>query len=356
MSGYIHHLQWSVASRDQMVSRLAETWGAEVVAGRELESVLRLGSTLILLSEKQQEPLSWSPSLSYPYLQCCQGKVCPHTQSVFNICLEVEDVPGTVDRMEREGSRLVMAPHSITSSLGRVDCAVVSSPCENVLHSLVNTRQYRGVFLPGFSPVTAPSLSSSLSPSLKQLDHLTYVCRAGQSQEILEWYRNTCGMQTFLINPSQASDVVDVEGEAGLRLRVGEWLGEWLCREVGGEIPPPSPPTSTTSSHHQMNNFKLVLAEPLGEGGHVNRRVVTSKPPTVPTTNVPSQVPAAKSRPRGSTYRPLHRRHSAGRLCPLREGSGVQETSYCLLQSGNTGDRIGQTLLQSKSFISIGRI
>ena len=102
------------------------------------------------------------------------------------------------------------------------------------------------------------------------MDHLTYVCRAGQSKEILEWYCLTCGMETFIINPSQGTDMVEVEGEAGLRLRVGEWLGEWLCREVGGEIKPLSSP----SSHHQhRNNFKLVLAEPLGEGGHVNRRV-----------------------------------------------------------------------------------
>ena len=107
MPGYIHHIQWSVANRAQMVSRLAETWGAEVVAGRELETVLRLGSTTFLVSQKQQEEEGERPSSpsspSYPYLQCCQGKVCPHSQSVFNICLEVEDVAGTVERMEREG-------------------------------------------------------------------------------------------------------------------------------------------------------------------------------------------------------------------------------------------------------------
>ena len=192
---------------------------------------------------------------------------------MFNICLEVEDVAGTVERMEREGSRLVMPGRSISSSLGRVETAVVSSPCENVLHSLVNTSQYQGVFLPGFSPVTSPSSPSpspQLTPGLKQLDHLTYVCRAGQSQAILEWYSKTCGMETFLLNPSQpGSEVVEVEGEAGLRLRVGEWLGEWLCREVGGQISPPLP------SQQHLNSFKLVLAEPLGQGGHVNRRVAT---------------------------------------------------------------------------------
>ena len=60
-----------------------------------------------------------------------------------------------------------------------------------------------------------------------------------------------------------SSEVMEVEGEAGLRLMVGEWLSEWLCREVGGEI---------EDTGHQ-NSFKLVLAEPLGREGHVSRRV-----------------------------------------------------------------------------------
>ena len=108
--------------------------------------------------------------------------------------------------------------------------------------------------------------NASRETGLTYLDHLTYVCRQGQSQAILDWYHNTCGMETFIINPSQGSEVIEVKGEAGLRLMVGEWLSEWLCREVGGEV---------QDTEHQ-NDFKLVLAEPLGKEGHVNRRVYTS--------------------------------------------------------------------------------
>ena len=278
MTGYLHHIQWSVANKDEVVRLLTDTWGGQALCQRDLETVVRLGSTLFLVSEKQPEAArtsSSSTSSSYPQLQCCHGSVCHHSQAVFCICLEVEDVAGLVERMVDQGSRLVIASHSITETdLGRVECAVVTSPCENVLHSLVNTKHYRGVFLPGFTPVSSPSPSpSQLRPGLGQVDHLTYVCRAGESQDILQWYSLTCGMQTFVINPSQASDVVDVEGEAGLRLRVGEWMEEWLCREVGGEIPPPPSPVTSQSSHQHRTNFKLVLAEPLGEGGHVNRRV-----------------------------------------------------------------------------------
>ena len=102
---------------------------------------------------------------------------------------------------------------------------------------------------------------------LTHLDHVTLVCRPGQSGHILDWYRDTCGMQTFVIKPGQASQL-EVEGEDGLRLVVGSWLTEWLCREVGGHIQRPGQP---------HNNFKLVLAEPLGRTGHVTRRVLSSQ-------------------------------------------------------------------------------
>ena len=56
---------------------------------------------------------------------------------------------------------------------------------------------------------------------------------------------------------------VEVGGEAGLRLKVGAWLGEWLCRETG----------ATIGQEGEERNFKLVLAEPLTEGGsgHVDK-------------------------------------------------------------------------------------
>ncbi len=33
-----------------------------------------------------------------------------------------------------------------------MDYAVVTSPCDNVIHSLINTSRYTGLFLPGFLP------------------------------------------------------------------------------------------------------------------------------------------------------------------------------------------------------------
>ena len=98
---------------------------------------------------------------------------------------------------------------------------------------------------------------------LTYIDHITYVCRAGESDKILDWYHNTCGMTRFKLSPSEDDkEGVTVDGEAGLRLKVGEWLSEWLCRETG-----------VTCNSDKQKDFKLVLAEPLTDNtqGHVNR-------------------------------------------------------------------------------------
>ena len=97
-----------------MVTQLTEIWGGQAHCERELETVVRLGSTLILVSEKQQGEVRryCSPGPCYPYLQCCHGTVCKHSQAVFNICLEVGDVPGTVERMERQAEWITLGPRS----------------------------------------------------------------------------------------------------------------------------------------------------------------------------------------------------------------------------------------------------
>ena len=51
--GYIHHLQWSVASVEATVTALTRHWGGRRVASRRGEVVIQLGRATILLSEKQ---------------------------------------------------------------------------------------------------------------------------------------------------------------------------------------------------------------------------------------------------------------------------------------------------------------
>lgn len=261
MIGYIHHLQWSVSNFDDVIKTLTEHWAGQIIARRNNEIVIKIGAALMLVSEKHCDAIS---SISeYPYLQCCLGHRCPHKDSVFNICLEVEDVAEVCARMEKNGSSIIIPTTSVTSKEGSITYAIVTSPCDNVLHSLVNTYHYRGVFLPGFSEFENDQTSSHSDAGLSHIDHITYVCHYGESNKILDWYRNTCGMTRFKITSTEAEDGIEVDGDAALRLKVGEWMSEWMCRENGVR----------SGEGSNERNFKLVLAEPLCEKreGHVSK-------------------------------------------------------------------------------------
>jgi uncharacterized glyoxalase superfamily protein PhnB len=92
------------------------------------------------------------------------------------------------------------------------------------------------------------------------MDHVTYVCRNSQSNDILKWYKTCFGMQPFQIMPSsdvdnignEKSDVddaetkekrefklasIDIGDEVGMKMTVGEWITSWLCREEGVQFP-----------------------------------------------------------------------------------------------------------------------
>ena len=243
------------------MASLTSNWGGRLVSRRSGEVVVKIGGCLMLVSDKNGVSEAVTGP-EYPRLKCCHGRVCPHTEAVFNIGLEVGDVEAAVSRMRGRGTRVIVPPTSLASDQGEVTWAVVSSPCDNIIHSLVNTSQYRGRFLPGFEDVSEAESEGAVT-GLSYIDHVTYVCRRGESETILAWYRDTCGMTRFSLAGETEQAGFEVAGDAALRLKVGEWVSEWMCRETGVRA----------DTGNKERDFKLVLAEPLADDsmGHVNK-------------------------------------------------------------------------------------
>ena len=246
MRSYIHHVQWSVADVGACVAKLRREYGMRLVAVREAgdqsEAVMRSGPVTFLVSPSSDLMVGEERG-AYPLLS--SGR--PSTDTVFNICLAVNNVTDAWERMVGAGARSLIRPRVIRDLEGEVEMAAVTSPCDNVIHSLVNTDNYKGVFLPGFSAFEDTEVRAEAGDLVTSIDHVTYVCHAGDTERILAWYRECCGMQRFLITEDEDPEVGLVVPDVGMRLSVGEWVTEWLCREEGV----------------QGDNFKLVLAEPL---------------------------------------------------------------------------------------------
>jgi len=284
MPGSIHHVQWCVSDLDRTCDKLTSSYGFRATferTDRNREVLVEQGSVRFLITERGPPPRSNSSSIDtldtaknnendnkacteYPWILCkCRNAAEHTTDSVFNVVLEVGDVDLTLDAMRSHGSVALQDTKTLTTSDGALTVAIVTSPCDNVIHTLVNTKHYSGQFLPGFKPVVHNRQFNGEQQQQQQqqfgsdikLDHLTYVCRPGESRHILDWYKTCCGMERFIVDTEDdlESGIV-IKDEAGMRMMVGEWLSEWLCREEGVEA---------TDS-----NFKLVLAEPLHDHPH----------------------------------------------------------------------------------------
>ena len=238
------------------VAKLRGEYGMRMVAVREagdnIEAVMRSGSVTFLVSPASDLVVKEQGGACYPLLS--SGR--PHTDTVFNICLAVESVTAARERMVGAGARDLCGPRVIGDEEGEVEMAAVTSPCDNVIHSLVNTDHYSGVFLPGFRAYEDTDVRAEVSDLMTSIDHVTYVCGEGDTERILAWYRECCGMERFLITEDEDPEEGVVFTDMGMRLSVGEWMTEWLCREQGV----------------QGDTFKLVLAEPLPDNteSHVN--------------------------------------------------------------------------------------
>ena len=268
MPGYIHHVQWCVKDLEVAARSLVEGYQFCLIASREgknVESVLQSGEICFLLSQRTDDTHPDDLVDCYPWLRCkCRNNPTHEIDSVFNVCLEVADVDKTYKNMTDKGSVILHPLTTITTTEGSIRYAVVTSPCDNVIHSLVNTQDFNGVFLPGFyAPETVSEIRELETSMLTHIDHLTYVVNEGGAAHVLAWYRECCGMERFQITADEEPEVGTVFDDVEIKLNAGDWMSEWLCHEDG----------VMWQDEQESRNFKLVLAEPLADStkSHIHR-------------------------------------------------------------------------------------
>ena len=296
MESFIHHIEWCVKDVNESTNNLITQYGFELIAERHLfanrsindgndkisiqQKVVQSGSSVFLLTQNDSDDSfdEYKQSdTSYPILSCCSSKRNHRRDTVFNVCLEVKNIDACIERIiktqsnyERDNSVLIPPITIECENNSRLRYSVIQSICGNIIHTLIESKEYRQhrnlPFLPGFHHVQNRNLITEKfnrfnignKPLTSYIDHVTYVCCEGQSKSILRWYKDCFGMERFLIDSRETveDDGIEIGQEVGMRLTVGEWISSWMCREEGVRF------DSSQCSNEKMN-FKLVLAEPL---------------------------------------------------------------------------------------------
>ncbi|XP_033113412.1 4-hydroxyphenylpyruvate dioxygenase-like protein [Anneissia japonica] len=167
------------------------------------------------------------------------GEDKQHIDSVFDVAFHVQNVEKSFEKAVDGGAQPVCEPTMIEDEQGVVAIASVRSCVGDVVHTLLNTKNYKGIFLPGFSEHVQYSHQEDdhavrrIGQNVQvHFDHVTYACPIGGTEKILQWYENCFGMKRLKINSNED----DEEGfvvrgdDVGMRLKAMEY---WRCNETG---------------------------------------------------------------------------------------------------------------------------
>lgn len=202
----MHHVEFGVRNGEEFVRKFTKQYKFELAATRKTahlrQWVLKSGIATVLLTQQDSSGacdvqdkycVGWLP---VNYKEDSRGFSC-QIDSVFNVALKVKSLMQVLDKFSRSGVSILKPATKLSDKFGSISFAVVKSCVGNVVHTLIDDSNYKGIFLPDFEADKNFSGSSEL---VSHFDHVTFACACGDSGRILDWYAHHFGMRRFLIN------------------------------------------------------------------------------------------------------------------------------------------------------------
>jgi 4-hydroxyphenylpyruvate dioxygenase-like putative hemolysin len=180
--------------------------------------------------------------------------------TVFNAAFQVRDLDRIIFNCNKHNVPIIKKKHVLIDEDNRqngfVECAVINSCIDGVVHSLFNLNDYKGAFLPGYElkQLETDNHEQSLAT---HFDHLTYAVHKNTSNPIIQWYTNIFNMRHFRINREESDGLIVKTGDSGMNLKA---IRYWLCAETGVQFKP-----EARTDRMYNNDFKFVISEPLDE-------------------------------------------------------------------------------------------
>jgi len=256
----LHHIEICTSDPVRVEQILRDQFQFRLIGERNTQTctqaVLQSGQTVFVITSRRsletenarllEEPEPWT-------IFCCNKHESPHIDSVFNIALEVEDLSQALQRLTAMKCRIIRDMTEVSSDQGCVSYAIVESCCGNIVHTLIQKRDYTGWFLPQYNAVAVDPEYPCIEPATTHFDHVSLACHVGETDDIIAWYEKAFEMKRFITNreDSEENGLV-INGDVGMRLKVMEF---WKCSETG---------LVTDTSHDEpWEALKIVVVESL---------------------------------------------------------------------------------------------
>ena len=189
-------IEFYVGNARQAAHYYVSAFGFNIVAYRGPETGVRDRASYLLQQDKIRFVLTTAirPDLSAE-AKVIADHVYRHGDGVRDLALWVDDTRDAYSKAVERGAESVHEPRVMRDDDGEIVIAAIKTYGETI-HSLVERKNYRGLFMPGFRPMTP--LYQPPSVGLKYVDHCVGNVELGKMNVWVDFYATVMGFRNLL--------------------------------------------------------------------------------------------------------------------------------------------------------------
>jgi 4-hydroxyphenylpyruvate dioxygenase len=190
------YIEFYVGNAKQAAHYYVSAFGFSVVAYRGPETGVRDRASYLLQQDKIRFVLTTAirPDIS-PEAKIIADHVYKHGDGVRDLALWVDDARDAYAKAVERGAESVHAPRVMRDDDGEIVIAAIKTYGETI-HSLVERKNYRGLFMPGFRQMSQAYQPPSVG--LKYVDHCVGNVELGKMNVWVDFYATVMGFRNLL--------------------------------------------------------------------------------------------------------------------------------------------------------------
>lgn len=185
------HVEFFCGNAKQTAHFYRSAFGFRLVAYCGPETGVRDRASYVLQQDKIRLLLTTALHPDHPVSE----HVRIHGDGVRDIALWVDDAESAFNETTKRGARPVMEPTTYRDDHGEVKKAAIGIYGDTV-HTFVERKNYRGVFMPGYKAVEGPDIVAR-PVGLKYIDHMVGNVGWNQMNVWVKFYEDVMGFKMF---------------------------------------------------------------------------------------------------------------------------------------------------------------
>jgi 4-hydroxyphenylpyruvate dioxygenase len=185
------YVEFYVGNAKQASHYYRSAFGFQLVGYRGPETGVRDRASYLLVQDKIRLVLTTALRSDHPVAE----HVKKHGDGIKDLALWVDDAREAWAKAVERGATSVRDPEVLTDAHGEVVIAAIATYGDTI-HTLVERRNYRGLFLPGFVPVTPRYQPAPVG--LKYVDHCVGNVELGKMNAWVGFYERVMGFKNLI--------------------------------------------------------------------------------------------------------------------------------------------------------------